>query len=1335
MRYKFIFLCLLTLSSFFTVSARNYYFRHYTNEDGLSHNTVYCSLQDQRGFLWFGTKDGLNRFDGHTFKSYRHEPENKKSIRSNYITALHEDPDGLIWIGTNKGLNYYNPQTDDFGDLDDLFLYEGEFGDIKTDFQNNIWFQCFDGLYKYDKKKNKVKYYPSQIYFTPNRICISSAGDPWFISGDRALFKYDHRNDTFTRHEILTSQEKKLFSDLLVIVDAKEHGLLIGTESLGLRRFDPNTGTTETFLKQDAFGKPIRTRVILPFSDDEFFVGTESGLYLLNIKTGKTLNFRKSLNNPYAIGDNAIYTLTKDAEGGVWIGTYFQGLSYLPNEYASFEKFFDQGVANGIKGNAIREITGDKYGNIWIGTEDAGLNKYDPSTGLFCHFEPDMGSISGQNLHGLMVDGDSLWIGYYDRGADVIDIKSNRKIMHFEAGYAPNDLKTNFVITVYKTEDGRILLGTISGVYQYLPETKNFKYIDGFASYSFAYCFYEDHKNTIWVATLNNGLFYITQDGVSGYFKHDEKNPASISSNAVSNVFEDSKNRLWVSTRGNGFCLYNPEKKDFTRFTTKDGLPSNFIYKILEDARGNLWITTSNGLIRFNPETCEMRRYSTASGLTNNQFNYNSGYKDKLGKMYFGTINGMISFVPENIRESNFNPPVYITGFQVFNEELCLKDKAGNSESVLFADEVILPYDKSTFSIDFAALSYTSPDMNEYMYKLDGVDKQWTHLKSYRKAYYTNLNPGEYTFRLKASNGDGEWMDKETTLLIVINPPFWQTGWAYLCYVIFVGIVVFTIIRFYTQRLKLRNQMKLDKMEDLKQQELLRAKIDFFTQIAHEIRTPLTLIKGPLDRIIKSEKDTDSNKDNLAIMQKNTNRLLDLTNQLLDFRKAEIEGMKLNFTPVDIVELLRETYIRFTPIAKEKKLIFELKLDIEQFDAVVDKEAVTKILSNLFTNALKFTKSEIVVLLDTTKSASLEIRVESDGEVIPLELKEKIFEMFFQNKDNTYEGTPKGTGIGLYLGRLLAELHNGRLYLDTKKRTVNSFVLQLPKEQDICMEIKSEKQAPEMEDPEKQQSPEGVVRDIKQDIKPVILLVEDEKEMLDYVSSELSGHYKVIKTSNGKEALNIMDSTVVNMIISDIGMPAMDGMELCKVVKSNVNYSHIPFVLLTARQNIQSQIEGLETGADAYISKPFSTEHLLAQISNLLTSREKLLKTFAQSPLVYSGSIASTKADEEFLKMLNDIILEKLSDPNLSVEYLAVQAGISTSSLYRKMKGICDMNPNEFIRIIRLKKAAELLLESGMSVKEVAYLTGFSAPSYFSLSFQKQFGMKPSEFVKQKQQK
>lgn len=1305
--------------------ARNYYFRHYTNESGLSHNAVYCSLQDKRGFLWFGTKDGLNRFDGHRFKVYQHDTENKKSIKSNYITSLCEDPEGLIWLGTNKGLCLYRPETDEFENLDSLFQYVGEIGELKFDSNNNLWIQTSKGLFRYNKKEKYIKHYPTQSYFVPIGICISASGIPWFTSGDKILYKYNYNTDSFTGHEILTPEEKNIFSGVNDIIDAKQYGMLIGTDKLGLKRFDPNSGTIETLLTKDEYGKPIQIRRILPYSDEEYWIGTETGIYILNMVTREVKNFRKSLSNPYAIGDNAIYSLTKDTEGGVWIGTHFKGISYLPNEFTPFEKFFDQGMSNGIRGNAIREITTDQYGNLWIGTEDAGLNKYDPRTGKFYHFIPDEkpGSISGSNIHGLLVDGDKLWIGFYDKGVDILDIHSGKVISHYEAGYGAHDLNNNFVITIRKMKDGGILLGTISGVFRYNPEIDGFDSLDEFAGRSLVYCLHEDHDQTLWVGSLSDGLYYRKKDGESGSFRSIDTDIRSLCSDAVSDIYEDSRSRLWIATRGNGFCRFHPETKLFTRYTMKNGIPSNFIYKILEDARGNLWLSTSKGLICFNPDDKQIKQYTKSNGITNDQFNYKSGFKDKFGKMYFGSIDGMIAFVPEKIKENTFVPPVYFTGFQIFNEEIELgKDSTGNS-SVLFTDKITLPYDQSTFSIDFAALSYTSPEMNEYMYRLDGADKLWTMLKTNRKAYYTHLNPGEYLFRLKASNGNGKWSDTEKTLRIIIKPPFWKTIWAYLLYALSACGILYTILRFYSRQLKLQNELKLEKMEDMKQKEIFNAKIDFFTHIAHEIRTPLTLIKGPLDRIIKSEEHTESTRERLLIMQKNTNRLLNLSNQLLDFRKTETEGMKLNFIQTDISELIRETYLRFTPIADEKELIFTISCP-EKCIAMVDKEALTKILSNLFTNALKFARKEITVSLDTDNKTKFRIRVNSNGVIIPAEMKENIFKAFFQHKE-PHEVAPKGTGIGLYLARTLAELHGGTLFLDKSQVNVNSFVVELPHKQEAYIALKQPEEVQHAYESDNEYLPGKPLEEL-----PIVLIVEDEEEMIHFIARELSEDYQVIKANNGKEALDILNVRVVNLIISDISMPYMDGIEFCRIIKSDINYTHIPLILLTANQTTQMMIEGLEQGADAYIMKPFSTEHLLAQISNLLKARMKLMDTFARSPLVYSNTIAPTRTDEEFLRKINEIILNKLSDPEMSVEYLAETIGISSSGLYRKMKGICKMNPNEFIRVTRLKKAAELLIEGNLSIKEVSYVTGFSTPSHLSSCFQKQFGMKPSEFIK-----
>lgn len=1304
--------------------SRNYDFRNYSNESGLSHNTVYCCLQDSRNFMWFGTKDGLNRFDGHVFKIYRHRAGDRTSIKHNYINCLYEDKDGLIWIGTDKGLCYYDVRSDLFYDLDDILDYQGDIADIKEDFKENIWIQSYGGLYRYNKKKKTIKYYPASEYFSPHHLCITGSGDLWITAFGGYLYKYDYRNDEFIKYEILNDRERIGYTGRSPIIDAGIYGLLIGTEEKGIKHFDPASKTMETLFETDKEGNPIYARVILRYSEDEYWIGSESGIHICNLKTKQLTGLRKKSYNPYSLADNAIYSLTKDSEGGVWAGTYFRGINYLPPEYTPFEKIFNQGFPDDIKGSVIREICRDEKGNLWIGTEDHGLNKLDPKTKKFINFIPDNqpGSLKSSNIHGLLTDKDKLWIGYFNMGIDILDMNKGKVIRHYSA--ENGGINTKFVIKIFKTAKGEILIGTLGGIFRYDPDSDTFTFDNELAAYSFVYCICEDHEGTMWVGTLSSGLYYKTKTGETGVFRYNEMDESSISSDAVTDIFEDSENRIWLGTRGNGLCEFDPKTKKFFRYTMEKGFPSNFVYKILEDSKGNLWISTSNGLLCFNPNTKAMKRYSKSNGITNNQFNYNSGFKDGYGRMYFGSIDGMITFIPEKIKENEFIPPVYITGFRLFNEELKQVDDSLRNQSVLFADKIVLPHEKSTFSIEFAALSYVSPETNEYMYKLEGSDTDWIHQKTYNKAHYTNLPPGKYTFRLKAANGDGRWNQTEKTIDITVKAPFWRTPWAYGVYFLLIACMAFFMLSFYTQRIRLKNNLKFEKMEALKEKELFNAKIDFFTQIAHEIRTPLTLIKGSLDRIIRSENKTESIKENLPVMDKNTDRLLNLSNQLLDFRKTEKEGMRLNFVRAGINELLNETYFRFTPIAEEKGIVFNLMLIDPNYEAAVDKEALTKILSNLFSNALKFAEKEVLVRAEANeKTSTFIIRVNNDGKIIPEEMKEKIFEPFFQYKEtHNNASAPKGAGIGLFLARSLCELHNGRLYLDKSMKDINSFVVELPKMQDICITLKEEE--PLDEDTEK--NPESVV----DNNLPQVLVVEDEPEMLNFVAEELSENYHVLKAKNGNEALKIIDSHMINIIVSDIAMPGLDGFELCKIIKSDLRYSHIPFILLSAKHALQSKIQGLESGADAYIGKPFSTDYLRAQLFNLLKSRAQLIESFNKSPFLYSNTIASTKADESFLDTLNEIILEKLSDPDLSVDCLAATLRISTSSLYRKVKGISNTNPNEFIRIIRLKKAAELLLNENLSIKEVSYITGFSSPSYFTASFFKQFGLKPSEFVK-----
>lgn len=1328
MRLKFLFLLILTFLTHFSF-AGNFNFRHYATGDGLSQNTVYCILQDKWGFMWFGTKDGLNRFDGHDFKVFHYDFKLKNCVCSNYICSLYEDHDGYIWIGTNNGVCYYDPVNEIFTKLNDhTFLYAGDICDIKEDSQNNIWIQSFIGLYKYSKNDKTLQYYPTESHFVPVHICIRDSGDAWFAALDGCLYKYNQQKDSFTKYQILTQEEKDAFASISALTDAGKYGFLIGVQKVGLKRFDSDTGEIEEISLSKNPSEKIHIRTILQYTDREYWIGSESGLFILDMEIREAANLRKMKYNPYSISDNAIYSLAKDNEGGIWAGTYFRGINYLAKDFNPFEKYFDQGQPGNIKGDIVREIHEDQRGNLWVGTEDAGLNKFNPETGLFTNFTADgrPGSISSTNIHGLMVDGDKLWIGHFDQGIDILDMASGKVIKRYKAGHHSDDLKTNFILCIYKTSDQKILIGTLLGVYEYKKSTDSFEFREDLASQSFVYCIKEDHEKTIWIGTLTKGLFYKTRDGRSGNYRSSENNENSLSSDAVTDIFEDSKNRIWISTRDNGFCELDRSTNSFTRYKAR----GNIVCKIQEDGQGKLWITTPKGLVYFEPDSRKIRFYSKLNGLSDDQFNYNSGYKNKNGKIYFGSANGMIAFTPEHFTKNEIEPPLYITGLQVLNKELEVGGVGASlNRSIICTDTIILPYDQSTFSIDFAALSYIAPEMNEYVYMLEGVDKHWILLKTYRKVFYTKVLPGKYTFRLKVNDWNDQWKEKEKVLTIIIQPPFWQTGWAYLVYGILLGLIILLV----TRKMKNDNRRKLEKINNLKNQEIQDSKIEFFTSIAHEIRTPLTLIKGPLDRLIRMEECPVSVKENLSVMKKNTDRLIDLSNQLLDFRKTELEGLKLIFVKTNICEILEETYSRFYQTTQNQGLDFVLQMDQKEFSAILDKEALVKVLSNLFTNALKFAENKIDVYLETEnmRDGLFRIRVNNDGNIIPYEMKDKIFEPFFQYGGSVPRSFSKGTGVGLYLARSLVNLHKGELYLDKQVPEVNSFVVELPVNQDHFIELKKEYL------PVFRHSKEEVIHNdwnIKTDVRPVILIVEDEEEMLDYVANELSAHYRILKSSSGRKALRMLEENVVNLIVSDIAMPGMSGFELCRILKSDTEQCHIPIVLLSAKYNLQTQIQGLEAGADACLGKPFSAEHLIVQISNLLQNRISIKEVLSKSPLVFTNMEGLSKADENFLKALNDVIFSKLSDTELSVDSLADSMNISTSSLYRKIKSICNMNPNEFIRANRLRKAAELLLTAELSVKEVAYLTGFSTPSYFSASFQKQYGMRPSDFVKKQKQ-
>ncbi|MDD4515932.1 hybrid sensor histidine kinase/response regulator transcription factor [Massilibacteroides sp.] len=1284
-------------------NAENRYFRHYNNKHGLSHNTVYASIQDRRGFMWFGTEDGLNRFDGHTFKVYRHNSFSDNSIPNDFIISLFEDSENKIWICTNKGVCFYDYRTETFHPFQ--LIPEQEhieyFRHVKEDAYKNLWFITHNRIVRYSLIDKSHTVYPANEYFSPRSITITDEGLPLFSDGN-TLYEYNKQTDSFTKTTILTPDEITSQTHIDVICQVADAGVFIGTDKMGLKFFNYHSRKVENVIPD------TQIRDICSFNKHTYWIASESGVYIYNLLDKSLINLRKSLTNEYALSDNAIYSLTKDNEGGMWAGSFFGGVSYLPKQYTPFDYFIGGKTHLDMPGNAVREICPDQYGMIWFGTEDNGINKYNPKTGEITNYSYNnpQHPLSATNIHGLLAKENRLWVGTYNRGIDVIDLTSGRIIKRYTRASTQKGLESDFIVSFHATRSGELFAGTSLGVSLYDPEKDTFKPWKNI--HTLIRQIYEDKTGNIWFATSNGVFHYIRETDEVHHYTNNPQNSQSIASNNTTSVFEDSKGQIWISTV-NGLSLFNRKTGSFNQITAENGLPSNIVYRIVEDENGFFWLSTANGLVRFHPETYAMRVFTYTDGLHETQFNYSSSYKTPDGTIYMGTINGMIDFNPSRFKEDTFTPPVFITRVNV-------PDNKSNQYKSLPAESVetlTLPYNAATFSLSFVALSYTSPEAIRYAYKLENIDKEWIFMNGNKDVTFANLSPGKYVFKVKSTNSSGAWQENEYSLPILITPPFWQTGWAFSLYALLAGLSVFLFYSYKKRRLEEKHRFKRERFEAKKEKELYDAKIQFFTFITHEIRTPLTLIKAPLEKILKSGDGTADTKENLQTIERNTERLLNLSNQLLDFRKTESKGFKLHYTETDVSIWLQTILQPFLPVMKQKGKEFTINGTEKTRYAMIDREAFSKIISNLITNAIKYSDKKIALTIrNNQEEKTFSIDVVNDGLLIPESEREQIFTPFYRLNETIHQ---EGSGIGLSLAHSLTDFHQGKLTCTQTEDKQNCFTLTLP-----LLQVQEKTVSP---DARESKSPESE--------RPTILVVEDQEEMRMFISKELSSDYSVIEAADGKDALNQLNNHSADLIISDVMMPNMDGFELCNIVKNDINYSHIPFIILTAQHNLQSHLKGLNQGADAYLEKPFSIELLIAQTKNLIKNRILLNKAYKEKPLTEAASLSTSPADDLFLKKLTDCIEENIASEKLGVEMLASELGMSTSGLYRKVKGISGISPVEFIKIARLKKAVRLMKDGETRINEIAFKCGFSSPSYFSTSFLKQYGKSPSEFLRE----
>lgn len=1314
------------------VPIKKYYLKRYDNSVGLSQNTVTCILQDSMGFMWFGTKDGLNKFDGHTFTVFRHKIGDDNSLKDNNITVLLEGRGNKLWIGSSNGLFTYDMELEEFTHFTKEPLSSGSKIDkpvnsIIYDVKGILWISTQgQGLYSYDEENDLLVHHIINDVLLPEskvqNLSFDSRGYLWFTLENIGLFYSSDRLQTcseFKHRELDDFLTKGVVRAMLF---DSSNRLYMVSDQHGFVELNVITQQVRKLLDPNIEGKKVFMRKIVQKTTNEFWVGTESGVFIVDINSSKYSHLTHELGDPYSLSDNAIHSLYKDREDNMWIGSYFGGVNYYSSQLALFEKYYPVPGQDGLSGERVGNFFESRNGNIWIGTEDGGLNLFSPKTK---EITPVLKGKLHHNIHGIFDDGEYLWVGTFSKGFYKIRLTDYSIVRHYTTEDKNCNLIYNNINVLYKDRDNFFWIGTERGLQILDEDSHRFITIDDLRG-ELVRDIKEDPAGNIYCATGVSGLFFFDKKkNAWSNYSHQRENVYSLPHNNVLSIFIDSRGQVWITTQGGGFCRFDVENERFIRYSTFNKLPNDVVYQILEDDNGLFWISTNEGLSHFNPQTEEFFTYTLHDGLLANQFNYNSSLRSRGGMFYFGLLNGFVSFNPNAMSEITNNTNIVLTDFLLFNKKAIVNgSESPLRKSITFSDKVTLSHKQNYFSLKFANLSYQGLSRNHYIYKLEGFDSEWLSTNETNTVYYPNLKHGKYTFKLRLFESDGIDLIR---LPIEISPPWWLSYYAFLFYSIVFVCFVYFLYKYISEKNRLKNKRQLEIYDREKEREIYTAKIDFFTDIAHEIRTPLTLIKSPLENIMQNNVLSDEVQEDLEIISKNTTRLQDLTNQLLDFRKIEKKKFQLTFERQNVTEILEEIILRFKPLIKLNNLTLKTEFSPNVIFAYVDKEALMKIISNLLTNAIKNASTFIhVSLIDhSSTDGCFDLTVENDGEVVPAQKREKLFKPFFQYKAEASD-VKNGTGLGLTLARSLAELHQGYLVMD-ERDDLNSFHLSIP-----FIKVDAEKTDIPLEDKNiALQSPDRSLPDSEfNSDKRTILIVEDDRELLEYIYKLLSRIYNVLKATDGEEAMEMLDRHAVNLVVTDIMMSNVDGYELCRQIKTNIASSHIPVIFLTAKNSLSSKIEGMELGADVYIEKPFSNDFLVAAISNLFANRERLIDAFKKSPHILASTTAAlNKTDEAFMKAVYDVINSNMGNVEFSQEDFASLLNMSKSSLYRKIKGLFDVSPNDFIRINRVKKAAHLFEEGNDRVTEVCYIVGFNSPSYFSKCFHRQFGMTPTDYI------
>lgn len=1313
-------------------------FVHIGLSDGLSQSTVVDITEDTKGNMWFATHNGLNKYDGYDFTVYQHNEQDPHSIGNDIIRTCTIDKQGRLWIGTDEGLSFYDVNMDRFENFP--YKENGKTLPVNGIVEVNgklLLMVRKTKLLLFDTETKKYGNLPLPSLATIVPAAINRQDDRIYIGSQQGLSVYSIGTNTLESIAPETMKNKDIYS----ILQQSPVRLWVGTEGDGLFCINPQTKEVSNYTHNPQNRNSISSNYIRSLSLDAqnlLWVGT---LNSLNRYDEANNNFDVYTSDPLensSLSQTSVRNIFMDSQGGMWLGTYFGGLNYYHPFKDRFYNIQSTAKEGSLNCNIVGCIKEDSQNNLWIGTNSGGVNYYNPRTRTFKHYTQKDG-IGANDIKVIYIDeaNDLVYIGTHTGGLSIL----HRKSGHIET---IRDKATNNIYTFEPTENGEFWVSGISQLIRFNPRNKTFTMITTQADgkpflHNQITDILRDSKRRLWLIGEKGLAVYTEKDG---QLLHCPILPSqSPVNNKMTNCVCESKQNgvFWIGTR-EGVLRFDEKTKEMKQYTTTEGLPNNVVHGIMEDSYGNLWLSTDKGLSRFQPQTGKFRNYTSNDGLQSNQFSNNAYCHAKDGLMYFGGINGITTFQPEQLPDNPYTPSVVINRLNLFNKTVTPGDDTGILEkNISETSSITLAAHQSMFSLEFVVSNYISGNHNTFAYMLKGYDKEWYYTNNTRIISYSNLPQGTYRFLVKAANSDGKWNEQPTELEIKILPVWYKTWWAILLFIaLFIAVTVFVFYYFWMRK-SMQAQIQMELADKERQKQMNEMKLQFFINISHELRTPLTLILAPLQDVLDKVSDRWIHKQ-LEHVQKNTNRLLHLVNQLMDYRRAELGVFQLKVRRTPIHQVIKKNFLLYDRAAQRKNITYNFYSELEGREVLCDPNYLELMFNNLLSNAFKYTgEGQAITVTLKEENDKLILQVKDTGQGIPLSKQSKIFERFYK-VDNEHIGS----GIGLSLVHRLVDLHHGEISLDSAEGTGSTFTICLPTRKEtyqsieIATEADTENEQPihstnsvdmyimDSESTEVEKATEG--KDERK--RENILIVEDNADIRQYLSSELGQTYQILEAENGEEALNILKEQEIDLILTDVMMPVMDGLKLCKHIKQNLYTCHIPVIMLSAKTDVKEQLEGLQVGADDYIPKPFSLAVVSTKIKNLFRTRYRAIEHYSNSLEIEPEKVALNPMDEELLKRAVEVVEKHIDNVEFSTDEFAREMYMSRSNLHLKIKALTGEPTNEFIRKIRFNKACKLLKEGRYTVAEISTMVGFNTPSYFATSFKKYFGCLPSEYGK-----